>query len=66
MGVIIAICAGVSPSPISVRLRVDGERGCRVVWIILKVGHTGHVTERSLFIIGLEICDFEVFLEGGY
>ena len=47
-------------------LIVGGEWLCRGVWIIIKVFHTGLITEHTLFIIGVDLCDFEVFPEGGY
>ena len=65
MGVSIDVCYRVSPSPVSVILRVGGERGCRGIWIMLKVGHAVHVTKNALFIVGIDLCAFEVFLEGG-
>ena len=61
----VATCSGASLSPVSVILRVGGERGCRNVWLVLKGGHEGYVTKHTLFIFGIELCAFEVFLEGG-
>ena len=63
LGIRISICAGVSLNPVSVSLRVVGKRGCRGLWIMIKVCHAGHVTEHALFIIVIELCDFEIFLE---
>ena len=44
---------------------MGGERGCRGVWIMIKFTHAGHVTKHTLFVVKLDICVFEVFLEGG-
>ena len=32
---------------------------------MIKVYHAGRFTEHALFIIGFDLCAFEVFLEGG-
>ena len=47
------------------RLILGGERGCRCVWLVIKVGHSGHVTEHAISIIGIYRFDFKVFLEVG-
>ena len=63
MGIRITIHAGVSPIPISVRLRVGGERECRGVCLVLKVGHAFHVTKHIFFIAGFKLCYFQVLTE---
>ena len=62
----IDIYDGFCQSPVSVRLRVVVDRGCRGVWLVIKFGHACHVTNHALFISGIDICVFEVALEGGY
>ena len=47
------------------RLIVGGERGCRSVYLELKAVHSDHVTEHDIFIIGIDLCTFEVFPEVG-
>ena len=47
-------------------LIVGGEWICRGVWIMIKVVHTSCITEHTLFIVGVDLCAFEVFPEGGY
>ena len=66
LGIRIAICDGVSPIPVSVRLRFFEKRLCRGVWIVIKVGHASNVTNHTRFIVEIDLCDFEVFPEGGY
>ena len=44
------------------RLRVVVDRGCRGVWLVLKVGNEGYATNHSLFIIDIDLCNFEFFL----
>ena len=63
LGIRISICAGLSLSPVSVSLRVGGKRGCRGLWIMIKVCHAGHGNEHALFITVIDLCAFEIFLE---
>ena len=64
LGVGVAICYGVCQIPVIVGIVVGREWVCRGVWIMIKFGHTGRITEHTLFIIGFDLCYFEVFLEG--
>ena len=55
MGVKIAICVGVGRSPVTVGIRVGEGWRCRGACIVLKSGRTGHITEHTLLLVGLDL-----------
>ena len=64
LGIKTDICVEFGISTVIVGIRVGGGWRYRGFWIVLKAGHTGHITEQTIFIVGLGICYFGVFLEG--
>ena len=60
----IYLCVVVGWYTVIVVLGVGVGWSFRVIWLVLKSGHTGHITDHTLFFILLYICAFEVLLEG--
>ena len=66
MGIRVGICVRGYRGCIIMSLSMGREEFVVIFGMFLESGHTGHVYEYTVLVISLDICAFEVFVEGVY